>query len=221
METVFTVLRSLTLNDGTEADRERLAARLAEAGEALPGVIRSVACAMAPYGVINAGHLVWRLHLRYESDHFTVMNSVEWKRTIAPLLENVTLQTMIGFHRTRGRAESKLGKRIWRALVLRVENNAPIEHVRELERDLSLFPVYIDAIRNWNLSRITICEGDKDWTHIWEQEFDTKEGLMVDYMEHPIHWGWGDRWFDIEFPDQIVDPFVLQVTGEVAGDFIP
>ena len=220
MEAVFVVLRSFRFESLDPIELKERAAALAKAGERLPGVLRSSACAMAPYGVINAGDLVWRLHLSYESNHFSSVESAEWKAFVEPLLEGGKQQTLIGFHRTRGKAEPASGDRVWRALIFRVENNAPLDHVRQLERDLQMFPVYIPAIKNWNLSPIVICEGDKAWTHIWEQEYDDKQGLMVDYMEHPIHWGWCDRWFDIEFPDQIVDPFVLQVTGEIDDDFI-
>ena len=43
------------------------------------------------------------------------------------------------------------------------------------------------------------------WTHLWEQEFDSVDGLQVDYMSSPVHWGYIDRWFDPEMPERIVD----------------
>ena len=65
-------------------------------------------------------------------------------------------------------------------------------------------PDDIPAIVNWALSRV-VGPPSTRWTHCWEQEYYTLDGLKVDYMMSPHHWGLIDGWFDPEMPRQIVD----------------
>ena len=93
---------------------------------------------------------------------------------------------------------------IKRTLLLRVEPHAPANSVAAFERDLMAMPDHIPAIINWALSRVVGPSGTW-WTHCWEQEYHTLDGLKVDYMMSPHHWGLIDGWFDPEMPRQIVD----------------
>ena len=78
----------------------------------------------------------------------------------------------------------------------------------------------ISTIRSWALSTVSTSDGAKDFTHVWEQEFDAIEGLTGEYMDHPIHWGIVDSFFDAELPQYIVDPFLLQVVGKIERPII-
>lgn len=102
-------------------------------------------------------------------------------------------------------SEPKLSNGIKRTLLLRVRPGAPPRAVEQLEQDLAAMPVHIPAIRNWSLARVDPALHPSPWTHVWEQEFRTLEGLMVDYLASPFHWGWVDRWFDSEIPEHIVE----------------
>ena len=93
---------------------------------------------------------------------------------------------------------------IKRTLLLRVEPDAPADSVAAFERDLIAMPDHIPAIVNWTLSRVAGPSSTR-WTHSWEQEYYTLDGLKVDYMMSPHHWGLIDGWFDPEMPRQIVD----------------
>ena len=93
---------------------------------------------------------------------------------------------------------------IKRTLLLRVEPDAPADSVAAFERDLMAMPDHIPAIVNWALSRV-IGPPTSRWTHCWEQEYYTLDGLKVDYMMSPHHWGLIDGWFDPETPRKIVD----------------
>jgi len=53
------------------------------------------------------------------------------------------------------------------------------------------------------------------YTHVWEQEFDNLDGLTGEYMNHPVHWGLADAFFDAECPEYIVDPHLVQVVGAI------
>ncbi|MDR2298319.1 MAG: Dabb family protein [Comamonas sp.] len=101
----------------------------------------------------------------------------------------------------------------WRTLMLRVREGRDPAQVAALEQDLLRMPAYILGIRNWQLSRV--CPDGAGnvagngagggWTHVWQQEFASVEDLQGEYLAHPYHWGWVDRWFDPEFPEWTVD----------------
>ena len=93
---------------------------------------------------------------------------------------------------------------IKRTLLLQVQPDAIADSVAAFERDLMAMPDHIPAIVNWALSRVVGPAGTR-WTHCWEQEYYTLDGLKVDYMMSPHHWGLIDGWFDPEMPRQIVD----------------
>ena len=93
---------------------------------------------------------------------------------------------------------------IKRTLLLQVQPDATADSVAAFERDLMTMPDHIPAIVNWALSRVVGPSGTR-WTHCWEQEYYTLDGLKVDYMMSPHHWGLIDGWFDPEMPRRIVD----------------
>jgi hypothetical protein len=103
--------------------------------------------------------------------------------------------------------EPALTHGIQRTLLFHVDADADPAEVAHFERALAAMPRYIDAIRNSALSRVDQvwgCTG-KQWTHVWEQEFESLDGLTVDYMNHPYHWSSVDTWFDPQAPNHIVD----------------
>lgn len=91
---------------------------------------------------------------------------------------------------------------IWRTLLFRVRPDQDRNLVAALEQDLLRMPAYIANIGNWQLSRVC---SDSAWTHVWQQEFASVDGLLGEYLTHPFHWGWVDRWFDPEFPEWTVE----------------
>lgn len=110
--------------------------------------------------------------------------------------DHVVYRRLAGGQRATG-----LKNGIWRTLLLCVRPDASSDRVTALERDLLQMPAYMAGIRNWQLSRVT---SDSDWTHVWQQEFDSAGDLLGEYLMHPFHWGWVDRWFDPEFPEWTV-----------------
>lgn len=94
---------------------------------------------------------------------------------------------------------------VYRTLLLSVDRPVDQAVINRFEAEMSKMPHYIPAIRNWQLSRVSETSGARQWTHVWEQEYDSIEGLMGPYTMHPYHWGWIDRWYDPECPDWIVN----------------
>lgn len=98
-----------------------------------------------------------------------------------------------------------------RTLFLEVEEAAESAAQVRFERELMGMPRYIGSIRNWACSRTDPALQPTHWTHVWEQEYETVEGLTVDYMVSPYHWGVVDGWFDMERPQRIVSPVLAHV----------
>jgi hypothetical protein len=100
---------------------------------------------------------------------------------------------------------------IKRTLLLSVRPGSPQERVERFERDLLAMPRHIQSIRNWALSRTDPALQPTRWTHVWEQEYAELDGLRVDYMSHPWHWGHVDGYFDPECPQRIAELEVAHV----------
>ena len=100
---------------------------------------------------------------------------------------------------------------IHRSLLIRVDPTTAPAVVTEFERQLAAMPTYIDAIRNSSLSRIDTMHTSlgPEYTHVWEQDFDTLEGLTGPYLQHAYHWSLIDPWFDLQAPTRIVDPVLI------------
>jgi stress responsive alpha/beta barrel protein len=89
-------------------------------------------------------------------------------------------------------------------LLLRVLPATCANTLVHFEAELSAMPLYIPAIKAWQLSRVDDAIGTSRWTHVFEQEFHDLDGLMGPYLMHPIHWAVVDRWFDPECPEAII-----------------
>jgi hypothetical protein len=109
--------------------------------------------------------------------------------------------------------EPQIRDLVKRTLLLEVDRATPLDRAREFDRVLTGMPRYIGAIRNWAYHRVDddFTIGPRQWTHVWEQEYQDLSGLRVDYMVHPYHWGYVDPWFDPESPSRVVRPGVAHV----------
>jgi hypothetical protein len=98
---------------------------------------------------------------------------------------------------------------IKRTNLVRVLESAASDDVARWTREVPVLADCVPAIRNWSLARVRAIGPTKPrvrWTHAWEQEFETLEGLLQDYMASPYHWGYLDGWYDPEMPFCIMDP---------------
>jgi hypothetical protein len=96
---------------------------------------------------------------------------------------------------------------IKRTLLLRVRPDVSTAARERFAADLAAMPEHISTIRSWRLSRVMGTGAHRErWTHAWEQEFESLDGLTGEYMTHPYHWTTVDAWFDAEVPDHIVEP---------------
>ena len=111
---------------------------------------------------------------------------------------------------------------IQRTLLLHVDPNADPAEVAEFEYQLASMGRYIDTIRNSSLSLVDEvwgCTGQR-WTHVWEQEFRTLDGLTGPYMQHAHHWAVVDTWFDPQAPNHIVDTALVHAMCALDRSFL-
>ncbi len=108
-----------------------------------------------------------------------------------------------------GVAKPGLSNGVYRTLLLSVDAAASEAAIQAFEEDLRSMTRHVPAIVNWQLSRVISASGAQPWTHVWEQEYDSIDGLMGPYMMHPCHWGMVDRWFDPEFPEGMINPRIV------------
>jgi hypothetical protein len=106
---------------------------------------------------------------------------------------------------------------IQRTLLIRVDPATDPVRVSAFERDLADMTQYIGAIRNSSLSRVEAVSGPlgPTWTHVWEQEFETLEGLTGPYMQHAYHWSFVDTWFDPQAPNHMVDQDLIHAACDL------
>jgi hypothetical protein len=103
---------------------------------------------------------------------------------------------------------------IKRTLLLQVRAGTDAATRQRFESEVEAMPQHIDSIRSWALSVVDQKRTPSRWTHAWEQEYATLDGLRRDYMLHPYHWAGVDRWFDPEMPDRIVELDLMHVFYE-------
>ena len=140
-----------------------------------------------------------------------------------PTIDGLRLDVVHPVHIASELREPDIGPCIKRTLFLRVEPGADSASVTGLEADLAEMPHHITAIRNWCLSAVApgASPGTEGWTHVWEQEFATLDGVLHDYLYHPHHWGHVDRWFDPEHPSRIADLRLAHAIASVDAPVLP
>jgi hypothetical protein len=166
----------------------------------LPGVV-------APHG-LGADALTWECKSPRALAELLALPAVVEALTGADVGTAVELVPLAGRH-----VETPVPL-IKRTLLLRVRAT-PTATVERFEADLAAMPDHISTIRSWRLSRVAgTATGPGRWTHVWEQEYASLDGLTGEYMMNPFHWTTVDAWFDCEVPDHIVEPELAHLFTE-------
>ena len=189
----------VTLREGVEPSA------IARALDHGAGALRSHAALHLP-GSLGGGDLTWDalFDSRAQASADPLENGLAALRESVDHVDAVVMEPIAAHVADRGLAGIK------RTLLMRVQPGAAPAQVEAFERDVLAMPSYIRAIRNWSLSRAA-AGSLGGWTHVWEQEFESLDGLAHDYMLSPYHWGLVDGWFDAECPQCIVTPRLAHV----------
>ena len=161
-------------------------------------------------GNLNGGDLVWHVQYPDRAAYDRSLTGSAWRDVEGLLADASVAGRKVWVMKRAGVRQPDLSGGIFRVLLLSVLDGTPQAIVERFEAELQAMPRYISSIRNWQLSRVADSSGARPWTHVWEQEYEDVSGLLGPYMRHPYHWGYIDRWFHPESPDQIVDTYLCQ-----------
>lgn len=168
--------------------------------------LRAVATG-SPYSIVqptmpgsrNGGDVL--VHLRFAAER--EWRSLEGDFTAVVKDAAVTRINGANYTGTPMRTDTTSGT-VYRTLLLRVSPDTTADTIARFEDELRSITRYVNTITAWQLSRVEEAAGTTPWTHVFEQGFTDVDGLVGQYLMHPIHWAVVDRWFDPECPDVIV-----------------
>jgi hypothetical protein len=204
----------LRLKDGVaESDKVAFTSVLTAASTRLPGVkFAHLGANMAPEYAV--GHFTWDLLFPDEVTASAAHSSDFWQQQVVPALERYCEAYQALAMDVLGAGMRQLGLRngVKRTAYFRLLPAATPQQAEQFEQDLLEMPAQITDIRNWCLSRAKVLPWSTvdtpEWTYVWEQEFESLDGLTGPYMAHPHHWAHIDRWFDPESGVQAVDTYL-------------
>ncbi len=151
----------------------------------------------------RGGDLVWHLH--FADAAAWRASGVETKLDEIAADPDVAELDAAAYEVARfGVCDAGLQNGVCRVLLVAVEKKASAAARQEFANDLARMPDYIPEIINWGMNTVSASHGEREWTHVWEQEFAEVEHLTGPYMNNAYHWGFVDRWFDSEMPEQII-----------------
>nr|WP_322001056.1 Dabb family protein [Rhodococcus qingshengii] len=219
---MYNATRVVFAADSTGSDGWADAVNTIEAMAESSGAARHLVTATLP-GVINGGDLI--MHLQFEDE-------AAWQAARGAVDAGLHHDAVEHFHcaeyvsGTEGRSRATGPNGVYRALLIRVAPHTPEGAIERFENDLLKMPGHISSIAAWRLSRVSAATGapsacdEAPWTHVWEQEFTDLASLQTQYLDHPIHWGVVDRWFDPECTEVIVRDRICHTFGELSEEIL-
>lgn len=195
---MFEVTKLIRFADGVdESERETVLSGVAS--DVAPHARSTLIRPTLPGG-IAAGDVIARFRFDVESDWRAAQNDVE-RRLWTAAVEHVDSVTHTGTLRP---AKSDAPPTVFRTLLVAVDPSTDPKVLRQFESETAAMADYIPSIGASQLGRVHEASGSARWTHVWEQEYASLDGLTGPYMTHPYHWAHVDRWFDAERGQRIV-----------------
>lgn len=192
-----------------EDDRAAATAALRAAGSRLPG-IRDIILGTTIQPSLNSGDLIWRLEFDSTTARDAALASTAWRDGIDPLFGAdgpLRAQEHVAFEADRS-GGSPVRAGIYRIALFHANQSPTTARIAQFGEETAAMPRYVKTIRRWTLTPPSTCQGTRPWTTVWEQEYDDRAGLEGPYLTHPVHWAHIDRWFDPEYPEWLVDPYL-------------
>jgi hypothetical protein len=203
-------------------ERQRVTQTLRDASAQSPMVARFMLEPTLP-GVLNGGDFIWHLQFADQSAYRACLAQPHWRANVEPLFNGGTFKRFESAAypgELSGARPVKLARGVYRTLILTVKPGTSAEFTARFEKELAGMPKYISSIKNWQLSHVSQAQGLRQWTHVWEQEYENLQGLTGPYMDHPFHWGLVDRWFNPECSNWIVDKVVCHTYCEFTSSML-
>ncbi len=206
---MFSVVKVISLNPAGEGRTQgAVIDELRQAAGNIPAVLSVLAEPTLP-GVYNGGDIIFRVQFADRAAYEAAERHATWGRVNAVLAD----QDKVGLVQSAACEAFSAGGRspdtgIYRVALFCANRDATPDRQAQWEAEVAEMPRHVTSIRSWQLGRVMETSGSRGWTHVWEQEYDTLEGLTGPYMMHPCHWAQVDRWFDPEYPEWLVDTLV-------------
>jgi hypothetical protein len=217
---MYSIIRLIRWRESaSESQRADAARHLSQAGS--EGTVRQFIAPTLP-GVRNGGDVIWHVVFGDGARAEAWARGTAWGDTAGPTLDARAAHVdYCAFeHGDGGARQPDLRSGLYRALFFSLTPQATAEQAAELEHDLLAMPRHIDKILNWRLSRVNRAGGAEPWSYVWEQEFESLAHLTQDYVWHPYHWGFVDRWFDPEMPCRIVRSNLCHTFASIRGSVL-
>ncbi len=188
------------------SERQAVIQKLRDASANSPTVRRFILEPTLP-GVLNGGDYIWHLQFADKAAYRDCLAQPHWCEQVDPLFAGGALRKYesVAYQGGLSGANAKLKQGVYRTLIMTMKPGSSPQAVAQFEKELAGMPKYISSIKNWQLSHAAEASGTRQWSHIWEQEYENLSGLTGPYMDHPFHWGLVDRWFNPECSQYIVD----------------
>jgi hypothetical protein len=218
---MFKLTKLVTLADAAdESARAKVTAALTGAAKS---AVRSM---LAPtyQGVYNGGDYIWHVQFEGEAAFQAWKTNPEGGRAADTVLNDIALVKHIdSVAYEGGRSGTKPGapdKGCYRVALFSVFQEPFPGAIAQYDAETYEMGNYINSIKSWQVSRVRETSGARNWTHVWEQEYDDLGGLQGAYMLHPHHWGHVDRWYDPECTTWMIDNHLCHTYCDFDGSVI-
>jgi hypothetical protein len=198
------------------ADRGEALRLLNAAGNA-PGVVRADILPTHE-GVYHGGDVIWHVQFADEAA-WRGWTGVQ-RAKLAALPGVIHVESVAYAGKPQGMRRPDLVNGAYRVALWCGSHNPTPERTAAFDTDVLAMPRHVGKILNWQLSRVVEASGKRQWTHIWEQEYQEISGLHVDYMNHPFHWGFVDRWFETQDDGWLIDPYVCHTYADLPASIM-
>jgi len=181
--------------------------------------IRDTVASLSHNGILNLGR---NLEGSFGTGEYTCdFLSIHSQQEILDVLTqlNITSNIDLVIHQPIAGAlrSPQLKNGISRTLLLKVKEDATEDQLYGLENDTLAMPDHLQGICNWSFSRTV---DNSKWSHVWQQEYANLGDLTGEYMTHPYHWAWVDRWFDSEIPEHCVESTLCHAFCELPSSLL-
>lgn len=108
---------------------------------------------------------------------------------------------------------------VHRVLMFAEQELTKPEDAARLDELFARFHEYV-PILNWRVATCVESSGSREWKHIWEQDFESYDIFVGQYMFTPFHPTYLDTYFDTECPNWVADPFLCTMTCDEDTAFL-
>ena len=218
---MFKLTKLVTLAEGAGSqDRAKVVAAITGAAGA------AVRTMLSPTyeGVYNGGDYIWHLQFNDESGYAAWKADAAGGKAADAVLNDTSLVGHVdSVAYEGGPAGSKAGapdRGCYRVALFSAFREPFPGAIAQYDAETYEMGNYIHSIKRWQVSHVRESSGARNWTHVWEQEYDDLGGLQGAYMLHPHHWGHVDRWYDPECTVWMIDNHLCHTYCDFDGSVI-